>query len=76
MGYQVGDVVQFNENHKWCGCLGIIEEVESKPYGMRYLIGVPVPQQGTAYIFVNEGEMAIEYIGRAELMPQNNDENV
>ena len=25
---QVGDVVQFNENHKWCGCLGIIYEIK------------------------------------------------
>ena len=25
---RIGDVVQFNENHKWCGCLGIVREVK------------------------------------------------
>jgi len=24
------EVVQFNEKHKWCGCLGIVEEVKKK----------------------------------------------
>ena len=42
----INSVVQFNENHKWCGCLGIVEDVAD--WG--YLIGVPVPMQGTAYI--------------------------
>lgn len=35
--FKVNDVVQFNENHKWCGCLGIIDEVQ----GDRYLVGSP-----------------------------------
>lgn len=66
---KVGDVIQFNEIHKWCGCLGIVEK--AKPCGddTKYLIGVPVPQQGTAYIFVMESENAIEYIGEAVMMP-------
>ena len=25
---KIGDVVQFNENHEWCGCFGIIEEIK------------------------------------------------
>lgn len=25
----IDDVVQFNENHKWCGALGIITEVKN-----------------------------------------------
>lgn len=42
----VNDVVQFNDNHKWCGCLGIISEVKDcGKNGTRYLIGVPMPQQ-------------------------------
>lgn len=23
--FDVNDVVQFNENHKWCGCLGSVD---------------------------------------------------
>lgn len=74
--YKVGEVVQFNENHKWCGCLGIIEEIEQKRSGTRYLIGVPIPNRGAAYIFVNESEKAFEYIGKALLMPQEGDLDV
>lgn len=57
-------VVQFNEKHKWRGSLGIVEEVENG----RILIGVPIPEKGTAYIFAKESE--IEYIGQAVLIPQ------
>lgn len=31
------DVVQFNENHKWCGSLGFV--VEIKECGERYIRG-------------------------------------
>lgn len=62
----IGDVVQFTENHKWCGCLGIITEDKGKPHPRRYLIGVPVPQQGTAYIF-DDGSH-IERIGEAVMV--------
>ena len=62
--FEVNDVVQFNENHKWCGCLGIIDEV----HGDRYLVGVPVPQNGAAYIFVMDSDDTIEYIGDAVMV--------
>ena len=63
------DVVQFNENHKWCGCLGIIREVKDcKENGIRYMIGVTVPLQGTAFVYVMENEQAIELIGKAVLV--------
>jgi len=40
------DVVQFNENHKWCGCFGIIDEIKDcGENGKRYMVGVPMPQQ-------------------------------
>lgn len=61
------DVVQFNENHKWCGSLGIIREVKECGDDTRYMIGVPAPMQGTAFIYVMESENAIEYIGEAVL---------
>ena len=34
------DVIQFNENHKWCGALGIVSEVKELKNGTKYLIGV------------------------------------
>lgn len=74
---EVGDVVQFNENHKWRGSLGIIEEVKDyaeEPPMIRYMVGVPTPQQGTAYIFVMASENAIEYIGKANLVPKKEEE--
>lgn len=69
----IGDVIQFNENHKWCGSLGIITEIkecksEKALNGdIRFMVGVPIPQQGTAYIFVMASEFAIEYVGKAIL---------
>ena len=62
-----GDVVQFNENHKWIGSLGIITEVKKCSDDTRYMVGVPEPMQGTAFIFIMESENAIEYIGKAVL---------
>lgn len=61
----INDVVQFTENHKLCGCLGIITEDKGEGHPRRYIIGVPVPMQGTAYIF-DDGSN-IERIGRAIL---------
>lgn len=66
MLYEVGDVVQFNEDHKWCGSLGIIEEANENR--RRYMIGVPIPEQGTAYIFVSESDHVIDYVGKAVLI--------
>lgn len=67
----VNDVVQFVENHKWCGCLGIITEDKGESHPRRYMIGVPVPQQGTAYIF-DDGS-GIELIGKAVLVESDED---
>ena len=67
---RVGDVVQFNEKHKWCGSLGIITEVKECKDDVRYMVGVSIPQQGTAYIFVMLSENAIELIGKAVLTPK------
>ena len=66
---KVGDVVQFNENHEWQGCLGIIREVKDcKENGIRYMVGVPIPQQGTAFIYAMDNEEEIEYVGKAVLV--------
>lgn len=44
---QEGDVIQFNETHKWTGILGIVGEIKQE----RIMVGVPIPQKGTAYIY-------------------------
>ena len=60
------DVVQFTENHKWCGCLGIITRDKGHKHPRRYMIGVPIPERGTAYIF-DDGS-GVERIGKAVLV--------
>ena len=62
------DVVQFNENHEWRGCLGIVSEDKGYDHPRRYLIGVPVPEQGTAYIF-DDGSN-IERVGEAVMVEE------
>lgn len=67
------DVVQFTESHKWVGCFGCVTEVRDLGYGkMRYMVGVPVPMQGTAYIFDNGS--GIEKVGTAVLVPAESED--
>ena len=61
------DVVQFNENHKWCGSLGIVTRVKDLGGTTKYMVAVPIPEKGIAYITVLGSENALEYIGRAIL---------
>ena len=63
------DVVQFNENHKWCGCFGFVREVKN----YMIMVGVPIPQQGTAYIYCSPDD--VEFIGNAVLVPKDEEEN-
>ena len=66
--FEVNDVVQFNENHRWCPTLGIIDEVKKIKDNTRYMIAVPIPDKGTAYIYVLESDNSIEKIGKAILV--------
>lgn len=77
--FKKNDVVQFNENHKWCARFGIIDEIKEYDDDVRYMIGVPVlpdeeQNNPIAYIFVMESDNAIEYIGRAILGYGENDD--
>lgn len=64
---QKNDVVQFNEKHKWCGCLGIVDSVKELPdMRKRIMIGIPIPEKGTAYIFAEPED--IELIGEAVMV--------
>lgn len=82
--FQVGNVIQFNERHNWCGCFGTIVEVKTYDDGStRYMVEVPHllsdgdgPHVYPAYIFVSDRENAIEYIGRAVFTTRDrNDKN-
>ena len=68
MKIKLHDVVQFNEKHKWCGCLGIVCEAKKVGDDVRYMVGVQMPESGTAYIFVMESAGTIEFIGEALLI--------
>ena len=70
---KINDVVQFNENHKWRGSLGIINEIKRCGDDIRYMVGVPAPMEGTAFIYVMNSENAIELIGQAVLVPREAD---
>ena len=72
--FQKNDVVQFTENHKWCGCLGIVDEIKQCGDDVRYMIGVPVPQQGTAFIFSMESDHDFEYVGKAVMVANDKDD--
>ena len=61
-------VVQFNENHKWCGSIGVITDVKGCKDDIRYQVCIDVPEQGFIYIFVMDSEKALEYIGEAVLI--------
>lgn len=70
--FKVGDVVQFTEDHKWCGCIGFVSDVTPFEKDTRYLIGIAIPSGdcvGTAYIFSMENDNEFEYIGVAVLTP-------
>lgn len=65
--FKKNDVVQFTEDHEWVASLGIVSEVKDCDGDYRYMIGVPIPQRGTAFIFSIESDEEFEYIGRAVL---------
>lgn len=68
------DVVQFVEGHKWCGCLGIVVEVKVYETDIRYMVAVPIPERGDAYIYVMHSSCEIERIGGAKMVPSRGDE--
>ena len=65
--FRINDVVQFTEDHKWVACFGVVSDVKDCGGDYRYLIGVPVPMQGIAYIFSMESNDEFEYVGRTIL---------
>ena len=71
-----GDVIQFTENHQWCGALGIVSDVTKKKNDIRYLVCIPVPEKGNVYVFSLKSRKEIERIGVAILIPKDEGNNV
>jgi len=67
MTFNINDVVQFTENHKWRGCFGFVHEIKPCGGDFRLMIGVPIPEQGTAFIYTKLRDNDIEYVGRPVL---------
>ena len=58
------------------GSFGFVREIKEYDDGtIRYMVGVPVPTKGTAYIFVTDKENALEKIGQAILMPKEEEDD-
>ena len=72
--FQKNDVVQFTENHKWCGCLGIVDEIKQCGDDVRYMIGVPVPLHGTAFVFSMESDHDFEHVGKAVMVTHDKED--
>lgn len=65
---QVGDIVQFRKEHKWWGCLGIVQEA----FFEKYLIWIGVPGESPVYIY-DDGK-GILPVGTAYWMPKEDSE--
>lgn len=71
-----GDVVQFLEGHKWCGCFGWVDRV----YPDKILIGVPMPTSeaegvtDATFVYVNHDSDEYALIGFALMMPIEEEE--
>lgn len=66
--FKLNDVIQFTEGHQWVGCFGFIEEIKETGDDIKYLIGVPIPMKGTAYIYSMASKQEFEKIGRAVMI--------
>ena len=73
--FEINDVIQFNENHRWCPALGIVDEVKKIKDDTRYMIAVPIPDKGTTYIYVLESDNSIEKIGKAVLIREKEEDD-
>lgn len=51
-----------------------IDEIKEYDNDVRYLIGVPIPQGGTAFIFSMKNKNEFEYVGNAVLVPSRAEE--
>ena len=67
MKFSIGEAVQFNEKHKWSGCIGFICEIKKCGDDVRYMVAIPVPpkeeEEGkypTCYIFSMESKDELE----------------
>lgn len=71
----VGDIIQFNENHKWRGALAIVAEVRPTGDDIKIMAGVPILENdgvaGQAYIYTMQSNNEFDPVGRAVLVPES-----
>lgn len=65
--FKKNDVVQFTSSHKWHGCFGTVEEIRKNGCDTQYLVGVPIPKRGTAYILASEDGKSLRRIGKVSV---------
>ena len=72
--YHKNDVVQFKDQHKWRGCFGTITSVKEQRGDNLYMIGVPVPSGGVAFILSPESKCEFVWIGKTSIVGGKEDE--
>lgn len=76
----IGQVVQFTENHKWCGALGFVSEVKKCNDDYRFMIGCTMPNNQTAcdtayiYSMLSKNEFEPLLGGHVVLMPKGGED--
>lgn len=76
----IGQVVQFTENHKWCGSLGFIEEVKKCGYDYKFTICCTSPDNQSScdsiyiYSMLSNNEFEPLLDGHVVLMPKGGEE--
>lgn len=77
MELKIGTVIQFNENNRWEGCLGIIEKIDLLDNGDAiYIIQVPIPKSPPIYTHTTLSANDFYWIGMSMLMFTANGEEV
>lgn len=66
--FNINDVIQFTENHKWTGCFGYINEIKDCGDDIRYMICIPVPEEGLVFTYSMGSNEEFKYIGQSYLI--------
>lgn len=54
---QVNDVVQFNSNHEYKGCLGVVKSIEIAKRVKYYEIVIQIPEAGSEFAIATRKEI-------------------
>lgn len=61
---QINDVVQFTDKHKYRGCLGIVEDMETVMRVKYFSVVIPIPDVGGERAVVTKDE--IKKVGKVK----------